>query len=176
MCEDVLFNTKEFLLDISFFTDEQVGQYIKLLCQQHQKGPIPAEHMAKIQGPVANMFKSDIDGNFYNQRMKEASEKRKAYRESRKNCRTGKKEKAFVKPSLGDLVGYFATKGSPDGREAEKFYDFYESKGWMVGKNKMKSWKSSVNNWIRRSNENGNRGSSQQITSESGKYGNIDTV
>lgn len=28
-----------------------------------------------------------------------------------------------------------------------RFFDFYESKGWMVGKNKMKCWKSAVRNW-----------------------------
>ncbi len=28
-----------------------------------------------------------------------------------------------------------------------KFHDFYTSKGWMVGKNKMKDWKAAVRNW-----------------------------
>ena len=32
----------------------------------------------------------------------------------------------------------------------EAFYDFYESKGWKVGKNKMKDWKAAVRNWERR--------------------------
>jgi len=31
----------------------------------------------------------------------------------------------------------------------ESFYDFYESKGWMVGKSKMKDWKAAVRNWER---------------------------
>ena len=26
-------------------------------------------------------------------------------------------------------------------------YDFYESKGWMVGKNRMKDWKAAVRTW-----------------------------
>lgn len=29
----------------------------------------------------------------------------------------------------------------------EKFHGFYESKGWMVGKNKMKDWKAAIRNW-----------------------------
>tara|TARA_R100001594_G_scaffold61818_1_gene96028 strand:- start:7466 stop:7708 length:243 start_codon:yes stop_codon:yes gene_type:complete len=30
---------------------------------------------------------------------------------------------------------------------AKKFIAFYESKGWMVGKNKMKSWQAAVRSW-----------------------------
>ena len=33
--------------------------------------------------------------------------------------------------------------------DVERFIDFYESKGWMVGKNKMKDWKAAVRNWSR---------------------------
>jgi hypothetical protein len=31
--------------------------------------------------------------------------------------------------------------------DAEKWFDFYQSKGWMVGKNKMKDWKACVRTW-----------------------------
>lgn len=31
----------------------------------------------------------------------------------------------------------------------QSFVDFYESKGWMVGKNKMKDWKAAVRTWER---------------------------
>ncbi len=33
--------------------------------------------------------------------------------------------------------------------DVEKFTDFYTSKGWMVGKTKMKDWKAAVRNWFR---------------------------
>lgn len=33
--------------------------------------------------------------------------------------------------------------------DAERFVDFYECKGWMVGKNKMKNWKAAVRTWVR---------------------------
>lgn len=41
--------------------------------------------------------------------------------------------------------------------DPEKFYDFYESKGWKVGKEKMKDWQASVRTWEkddRRQNKN----------------------
>lgn len=37
--------------------------------------------------------------------------------------------------------------------DPERFVDFYASKGWMVGKNKMKSWKACVRNWERQDKE-----------------------
>jgi len=36
--------------------------------------------------------------------------------------------------------------------DPETFFDFYTSKGWMVGKNKMKDWKASVRTWEKREN------------------------
>jgi len=37
--------------------------------------------------------------------------------------------------------------------EAQKFEAFYDSKNWMVGKSKMKNWKSAAKGWILRNNE-----------------------
>lgn len=39
--------------------------------------------------------------------------------------------------------------------EFEKFYDYYESNGWRVGRNKMKDWEAAARNWIRKSSNNG---------------------
>jgi hypothetical protein len=36
-----------------------------------------------------------------------------------------------------------------NGIDAEAFIDFYESKGWFIGKNKMKDWKAAVRTWER---------------------------
>ena len=53
----------------------------------------------------------------------------------------------FVKPTLEEIKTYFAEKGYEG--ESERFYDFYSSKGWMVGKNPMKDWRAAVRNWVR---------------------------
>ena len=31
--------------------------------------------------------------------------------------------------------------------QGEKFWNFYESKNWMIGKNKMKNWKAAIKTW-----------------------------
>lgn len=58
------------------------------------------------------------------------------------------KEKAhFVPPTLENVIGYCRESGYTI--DAQRFIDFYESKGWFVGKNKMKDWKAAVRNWAR---------------------------
>ena len=37
--------------------------------------------------------------------------------------------------------------------DAERFMNFYQAKGWMVGKNKMKDWKASVRTWEQKQKE-----------------------
>jgi len=37
--------------------------------------------------------------------------------------------------------------------DPQGFIDFYESKGWMIGKNKMKCWKSAIRTWSRKERE-----------------------
>ena len=51
----------------------------------------------------------------------------------------------FKKPKIIEIKKYINERGSLI--NAEKFYDYYESNGWKVGKNKMKNWKAAVRNW-----------------------------
>ena len=56
--------------------------------------------------------------------------------------------KRFKAPTPTEVSNYAAEKGY--NMDADSFIDFYESKGWMIGKNKMKDWKAAVRNWNRR--------------------------
>tara|TARA_R100001163_G_scaffold15594_2_gene14096 strand:+ start:2363 stop:3019 length:657 start_codon:yes stop_codon:yes gene_type:complete len=51
----------------------------------------------------------------------------------------------FKKPKIEDIKNYCLER--KNNIEAQRFFDYYESKGWMVGKNKMKNWKAAVRNW-----------------------------
>lgn len=53
----------------------------------------------------------------------------------------------FVPPSADEVRTYCEEKGYSV--NPEQFVDFYASKGWMVGKSKMKDWKASVRTWQR---------------------------
>lgn len=103
----VLFYTSDFLTGTMLMTDEEVGQYIKLLCLQHQKGRLTANHMLTIcktlDSEVIAKFEKDSKGLYYNVRMEEEAIKRKNFTESRKsNGSKGgrpKAEKPSAKPS-----------------------------------------------------------------------------
>lgn len=72
----------------------------------------------------------------------------------KKNTPKGvKKRVRFVPPTVEEVQAYCSESGHfvP----AEQFVNFYESKGWMVGKNKMKSWKAAVRNWALRDKKEG---------------------
>ena len=53
----------------------------------------------------------------------------------------------FVKPTLEEVQAYCKERGNSV--DPERFFDYYESKGWLVGKTKMKDWKAAVRNWER---------------------------
>ena len=57
------------------------------------------------------------------------------------------KEKRFAPPTPENVREYCREKGL--NVDADRFVDFYESKNWYVGKNKMKDWKAAVRNWAR---------------------------
>lgn len=53
-------------------------------------------------------------------------------------------KKSFIPPTIPEIKYYFSLKGIPSTDLeyfANRFFDFYEKKGWMVGKNKMTNWK-----------------------------------
>jgi len=51
----------------------------------------------------------------------------------------------FTPPTVSQVAEYCKERGN--GVDPEEFVDFYESKGWMIGKNKMKSWQATVRRW-----------------------------
>ena len=53
----------------------------------------------------------------------------------------------FSKPSIDEIKEYCLERNNQI--NAEQFYDYYESKGWMIGKNKMKDWKAAIRTWER---------------------------
>ncbi len=57
----------------------------------------------------------------------------------------------FTPPTVEEVRAYCEERGN--NVNAEAFIDFYESKGWYIGKNKVKNWKACVRTWEQRSTE-----------------------
>lgn len=72
----------------------------------------------------------------------------------------------FLPPTIEVVKDYCTTRNN--NVDAEKFIDFYISKGWMIGKNKMKDWKATVRTW-ERSDNSGTNAKQDKGTGESPK-------
>lgn len=67
-----------------------------------------------------------------------------------------KPAKRFQKPTLDELIAY-KQKANLALVDCEVFFDFYESKGWVIGKNPMKDWQAAMRNWDRTERERGGK-------------------
>jgi len=58
------------------------------------------------------------------------------------------KNKKFIPPTLKEVIIELRAQNIRNYVEqADKFWNFYESKNWMIGKNKMKNWKAAIKTW-----------------------------
>jgi hypothetical protein len=177
-----LFYSSDFLNGVSDLTMEERGQFITLLCLQHQKGTLTDKtirlSLGSVSVDVLSKFSKDKDGNYFNERLNEEIEKRIQFTESRRNNGSkGGRPKNNTKPlglakhnlmedvnenenedininkskcNFEQVYEYMSLRiGKEVAKiEAEKFVNYYESNGWKVGKNPMKSWGAAANNWI----------------------------
>jgi hypothetical protein len=58
------------------------------------------------------------------------------------------RQQRFTPPKEQEVKAYLKERGITT-FQAAQFIDYYESKGWMIGKNKMKDWKAAVRTWER---------------------------
>ena len=63
----------------------------------------------------------------------------------------GEKAKRFYPPTLDEVKQYCEER--KNNIDPMAFIDFYSSKGWMIGKNRMKDWKAAVRTWERKRKE-----------------------
>lgn len=68
-----------------------------------------------------------------------------------------KKTTRFVPPTFEEVRDYCLERNN--NVDPEAFIDFYSSKGWMVGRNKMQDWKAAVRTWEKHDNKQQNKGS-----------------
>lgn len=90
-----LFYSSDFLTGTILMSDEQVGQYIRLMCLQHQKGHLEEKDMEKICGKdtdIYSKFDKDENGLYYNARLEKEITKRRSFCQSRSKNREGNKK------------------------------------------------------------------------------------
>lgn len=80
------------------------------------------------------------------------TESRKVMQDKTRLDKNKNNSRRFTPPTITEIAEYVTEKRY--NVDAERFWNFYESKEWMIGKNKMKKWKAAVATW----NTNGSSG------------------
>lgn len=99
----------------------------------------PSNHILIIKSPKAL---SELESRM--------SKNNKNYKNSKNNKNSEnnaleREKKVFVKPTLEEINDYIKTKNYDV--DPERFFNFYESKGWKVGNQAMKDWMAAVRTW-----------------------------
>lgn len=98
-----LFYPGDFNTGTQFFTDEQVGKYMRLLMAQHQHGHLSENQVIHIcksyDNHIMNKFSKDPTGLWYNERLEIEVTKRKNYIESRSKNKEGKGKSKIISNS-----------------------------------------------------------------------------
>lgn len=155
--EDGCFASNEYFAEFFKLTKQRCSQVINGLIK---KGYLKVQYEyngKEIKKRVLNIFDRGIKYSKLGVKNPVGGIKdmRKGYQEKFTDNNTGsnpsnntvKKEK-FQKPTYKQIEEYCNEKHYTI--DIQAFIDFYDSKGWMVGKNKMVSWQGSVGGWWRR--------------------------
>lgn len=86
---------------------------------------------------------------------------------TKENSPTESKRKVFRRPTVDEVRDYVNEKGYRIDPEA--FVNFYESKGWVVGKSPMKDWKAAVRTWVQKQ-----KPMASVTMAKTNKYGEVD--
>jgi len=135
MTDGWFFNTEKNIEDDTTLTPFQQRKCLKALRKygiiETKRRGVPAKQYFKINEQLVVKFLNNLSST---------------------KCTTINKNKVitihnkyFNKPKLSEVKDYCLERNN--NIDAEAFIDFYESKGWMVGKNKMKDWKAAVRTW-----------------------------
>ena len=95
--------SQDFLVGVSDLTMEERGQYITMLCLQHQKGHLTEKNISisvgKVSEDVLSKFEKDENGAYYNSTLEKIIDKRDAYSQSRSEngSKGGRPKKAYGK-------------------------------------------------------------------------------
>lgn len=95
-----LFYTGDFSTGTQFFSDDQVGKYLRLLMAQHQHGHLSENQMKFIcksyDKDIYDKFSKDSNGKFFNERLEDEIIKRKNFSESRSKNKLGKTKDLII--------------------------------------------------------------------------------
>lgn len=138
---------------LNFLTQEEKGDFLDLLISYGENQELPEIENKKLLN-VFNFMKGRIDTQFEKAKLKaEIAKKNGAFggrpikdkKPSNNLKKPRKTQLVFIKPSIEEIKNYcFERKNNVN---PEKFYDYYEARGWKLKSGAMKDWKACVRTW-----------------------------
>lgn len=153
----------------SFFYSQSLRERMQLMDKTREKkqlaGIISGETrrikalLSSISEQCSNGVQTQVEHCSNTSRTQANKEKKRKYLKKKEISPNGDKKKNlgnfFTPPEIEEVSEY--CKIRKNGIDPEKFIDFYTSKGWMIGKNKMKDWRAAVRTWEKiKNNQNNN--------------------
>lgn len=153
------FNTAKQSLKTAGLIDFKCSQGRGKVYQYELKGSIPDP----FYRPFSNTFSDTFSGPKAETSLDidiDKSKKNKKYKRKLNN--------RFTVPEIDQIADYCTRRNN--GIDAQQFFDFYQSKGWILGKTQMRDWHAAIRVW-ERSNElykqkHGQKGSKSDETDD----------
>ena len=148
MTDGWFFNTEANIERDTTLTSYQQRKCLKTLkkyeiIETKRKG-IPAKQYFKInEANLLNILSCEETEGLVVNKLNDLSETKLTTINKNKEIKIN--NKLFKKPSVNDVELYCIERNNKI--DAISFVNFYESKGWMVGKNKMKDWRACIRTW-----------------------------
>ena len=185
------FYAADYLLDphVDAMPREAEALLVRMWCICHREGSCPADPETLARKTLCNLpyvvqWKSNCeaffelrDGKLYSRRM-EAEKQRSET--ARKNANERWKLNPKSKSERGNADSIATSKANPTLAEVtaycqerhnqvdpDKWFDYYSSNGWKVGRNSMKDWRASIRLWERNGSTNAPNGRSSTAASPS---------
>lgn len=124
----------------------------KGIMKRLESQPIENKESSPLQGASIDLQRSPSNGNGKGKILNNTifiSETKKDKKERSK----------FQKPTISDIREYCVDKAKSEPLFAQinapQFWNYYETRGWMIGKNKIKDWKACVRTWVIRMKNEG---------------------
>lgn len=123
--------------------DKDIEKYNETCAKRSEAGKLGGRPKKQEEAKKANGFSE----NQKKQGKAKKADNEYEYDNDNDLLKENTKRKVFSTPTVDDVRAYCLERNNKV--DPQQFVDFYESKGWMIGKNKMKDWEAAVRTWER---------------------------
>jgi len=129
---------------------QPIEHVIEQVVNKHQTSTLPAPRQALVSS-INNINNTNISNSVNGQSLENKLITETIFlenEEKKKKLRKKKEISEIIPPQLSDVKNFFKDAGVSE-NEGERFYNHFQSNGWLVGgKSKMKNWQASAKNWM----------------------------